>query len=126
MVGCDGGGGSGNAGNNGNITINSVSGVVIDGYLEGAEVCLDLNRNRVCDAGEPTATTDANGRFVLNTSGFDADGVRNAILFVTVPTTAKDDDDKGKTLAEAGKAAFNLMSPMAAFNLIDNAINTVW
>jgi len=46
----------------------TVSGTVADGYLVGAKVCLDKNYNDVCDADEPTAITDAAGRytFILN------------------------------------------------------------
>lgn len=33
----------------------------IDGYMVNAQVCLDLNLNKVCDAGEPTAYTTAGG-----------------------------------------------------------------
>ena len=34
---------------------------VIDAAIQGAVVCTDKNLNGVCDAGEPQATTDANG-----------------------------------------------------------------
>jgi len=34
---------------------------VVDGPIQGAVVCTDKNLNGVCDAGEPQATTDANG-----------------------------------------------------------------
>lgn len=43
----------------------SLSGVVLDGPLEAAKVCLDLNDNRACDADEPTATTDTAGAYTL-------------------------------------------------------------
>lgn len=42
-----------------------VSGKVVDGYIEGALVCFDTNSNLVCDSGEPSATSDANGQFTL-------------------------------------------------------------
>ncbi|WP_404713045.1 Ig-like domain-containing protein [Sphingomonas sp. MMS24-J13] len=42
-----------------------VSGVVADGYIAGAKVFIDANGNGKFDAGEPTATTDANGRFAF-------------------------------------------------------------
>ena len=35
---------------------------VIDGPIQGAVVCVDKNLNGVCEASEPQATTDANGR----------------------------------------------------------------
>jgi hypothetical protein len=37
------------------------------GYYQGAVVCNDANNNGRCDSGEPSATTDANGAFTLNT-----------------------------------------------------------
>ncbi|MGC4059921.1 MAG: hypothetical protein QM749_03330 [Aquabacterium sp.] len=44
----------------------SVSGRVINvGYLGNTKVCADINDNNVCDSGEPTATTDASGRYAL-------------------------------------------------------------
>jgi hypothetical protein len=61
LVGFAGSGDSGNAGNKVSTAINSISGVVIDGYIEGAEVCLAPNFNRVCDVEDPHATTDTNG-----------------------------------------------------------------
>jgi uncharacterized repeat protein (TIGR04052 family) len=52
------------------------SGVVSDGYIQGAIVCLDLAGDGVCDATDPQATTDANGAYTITTSE-------------TIPTTAK-------------------------------------
>ncbi|WP_375752878.1 hypothetical protein [Vibrio sp. HN007] len=40
-----------------------VSGLAIDGYVEGATAFLDYNFNDQWDEGEPTAKTDQNGRF---------------------------------------------------------------
>ena len=44
----------------------SISGVVLDGVLAGATVCLDLNDNRDCDATEPATTTTATGSYTLD------------------------------------------------------------
>ena len=49
----------------GSDTSNTVSGAAIDGYLYLATVCLDLNDNLKCDAGEPTTTTDIGGNYNL-------------------------------------------------------------
>lgn len=38
---------------------------VVDGAISKAKVCLDQNRNNACDAGEPTAITDASGKATL-------------------------------------------------------------
>jgi hypothetical protein len=50
---------------------NSVTGKVADGYLVGATVFLDKNGNYQLDAGEPSATTDANGVYTLNVDSAD-------------------------------------------------------
>lgn len=64
--------------------VRAISGKAIDGYLVGATVCLDLNANLACDAGEPTATTDANGTYTLPYAD-DASGKR--VLVQVTPAT---------------------------------------
>jgi Ca2+-binding RTX toxin-like protein len=44
----------------------SSRGVVIDGYIAGATVFFDANKNGILDANEPSATTTPNGEFELN------------------------------------------------------------
>ncbi|MET0349639.1 MAG: hypothetical protein ABW067_07610, partial [Rhizobacter sp.] len=46
-------------------TETSIEGVVFDGLLANATVCVDLNENRDCDAGEPTAQTSATGTYKI-------------------------------------------------------------
>jgi len=104
-------GGSGGASG----VLSTFSGVVVDGYIEGAKVCLDLNDNQACDANEPSATSKAGGSYSLDISGVDAEKLQAAHLLTFVPDSAKDADDGGKTLKEAGKQAFVLMAPVAAF-----------
>ncbi|TAG94907.1 MAG: hypothetical protein EAZ09_12470 [Oscillatoriales cyanobacterium] len=41
-------------------------GKVIDGYIAGAKVFLDANKNGVLDASEPSTTTDSNGGYKLD------------------------------------------------------------
>ncbi|UZF20933.1 hypothetical protein LG939_05545 [Ralstonia pseudosolanacearum] len=63
-----------------------LTGKAIDGYLAGATVCLDLNANNRCDAGEPSALTDSHGNFSLS-------GADNAVgkkLLVVVDGNTKD------------------------------------
>ncbi len=100
------------------------SGIVLDGYIEGATVCLDLNANQACDANEPTATSKAGGTYTLDVSGVDADKLKAAHLLTVVPEAAKDADDGGKTLKEAGKKAFNLLAPAAAFVNSDGSLKS--
>ncbi|MGQ0708325.1 MAG: hypothetical protein ACT4NV_01095 [Rhodoferax sp.] len=97
----------------------ALSGVVIDGPIQGATVCLDLNNNLACDTGEPSDTTKAKGAYALDIAGLSAAQLRNAHLFVSVPSTAMDEDDAGKTLEQAGKAAFNLLAPANTYVTAD-------
>ena len=65
------------------------TGVVADGPLQGATVCHDQNDNGACDAGEPTALSDADGKY-----RFDVDAAmagKHAVLAL-VPATAVDKD----------------------------------
>lgn len=66
----------------------TLSGAVVDGYITGATICLDLNANRACDAGEPSAVTGAQGAYSLTApAGVDLSTLH---LVVDVPTTATD------------------------------------
>ncbi len=108
LVACGGGGGGGGSssgGGSGSPTVNAISGAVIDGYIEGATVCLDINANGACDAGEPSATTDSNGQYTLDAGSANTTGLN---LIAEVPDTAKDSDDGGLTLAAAGKSAYTM------------------
>ena len=51
------------------VNIGSLSGVVVDGYVAGATVFLDNNRNGAFDPGEASAVTDGNGDFTLTAIG---------------------------------------------------------
>lgn len=50
----------------------TLEGRAIDGYLSNAYVCVDLNRNRICDSGEPSDTTDSVGNFSIQSPDSDA------------------------------------------------------
>jgi len=81
------GGGSGN-----NVYL---SGIVSDGYIKGAIVCLDKNKNKKCDTGEPTATTGAGGSYSLEVST--ADQARYPVIAV-VGADAIDEDNPGQPI----------------------------
>ncbi|MBV5276361.1 hypothetical protein JZU56_00505, partial [bacterium] len=49
-------------------TAGLLNGVAIDGYLQGSTVFLDVNNNGAQDTGEPSALTDASGRYTLDYS----------------------------------------------------------
>lgn len=94
VAGCGGGGG----GDSGPIAL---SGKVIDGYIGGATVCLDVNSNLRCDAGEPTATSAADGSYSLTYEG-SVDGMQ--ILAVVAPGAV---DSELGTITKA----FDLLAP---------------
>lgn len=120
-TGAGGGGGGGIGATSGSVS--SLSGKVIDGPIEGATVCLDINSSRTCDSGERTAVTARDGSYSLDISGLDNMLVAGGMLLVTIPETAKDADDNGKTMKEAGKPATIMMAPvyitMPAANIIN-------
>jgi hypothetical protein len=74
LYGC--GGGSSSAANNETpagvvVATTDVSLTVIDGPIENAQVCLDINNNSVCDANEPTGKTDATGKVTIKVNSAD-------------------------------------------------------
>ncbi|PIY28472.1 MAG: hypothetical protein CO105_06770 [Comamonadaceae bacterium CG_4_9_14_3_um_filter_60_33] len=106
LAACGGGGGSSSAGPSGpgNSSISSLSGVAVDGYLQGATVFLDLNKNGLQDTGEPSALTSATGQYTLDYSQ-----VSSAIEGLQIVVTGGVDTDTGNTFtgrltARASKA----------------------
>ena len=74
LYGC--GGSSSSATNNetpGGVVVatTDVSLTVIDGPIQNAQVCLDINNNSVCDANEPTGKTDATGKVTIKVNSTD-------------------------------------------------------
>ncbi|MDR8027946.1 hypothetical protein KPA93_32495 [Burkholderia cenocepacia] len=88
LAACGGGGDSGQPSAGGGATPTTptptITGKAIDGYLAGATVCLDLNNNGVCDAGEPSAITGATGQFAISYSG---DATGKTLLVQVTPAT---------------------------------------
>ena len=66
-----------------------ISGVVADGPLQGATACYDLNDNGACDTGEPSAATDADGKYSFSV---DAAAAGQHAVVAQVPATAIDKD----------------------------------
>lgn len=108
MAACGGGSGSSSG-------TSTLTGNVADGYLTGAKVCLDKNKNGVCDTGEPTTTTGSGGAYSL--SGLSDNDASAYPLLVEVPASAVDSDTGaavGKSFvlkAPAGKSGF--VSPIS-------------
>ena len=61
---CTGAGGSRSA----SVTVEgyrNTDGVVVDGYISGAEVCIDEDESWTCDSNENTTTSDNEGKFTI-------------------------------------------------------------
>ena len=61
---CSGAGGSGSA----SVSVEgyrNTDGVVVDGYISGAQVCIDENASWTCDGSESTTTSDNAGTFTI-------------------------------------------------------------
>lgn len=95
VVGC---GGSSSSSSSGSATV-ALSGVVADGYLSGAKVCLDKNDNGVCDSGEPSATTNASG--VYSISGLTSADSTGYPVIAEIPASAVDSDFPASTVGQA-------------------------
>ncbi|MGH6640989.1 MAG: lipase family protein [Polaromonas sp.] len=88
----------------------NLSGVVADGYLNGATVCLDLNNNVACDAGEPSATTTAGGKYSMAVPAIDMSGL--SLLAVAGTNTV--DEGLGGSLQSLGIRPYVLATPASA------------
>ncbi|WP_187376903.1 hypothetical protein [Vibrio mimicus] len=64
-----------------------------DGYLIGANACLDLNANKMCDRDEPSATTGENGQFTLQ--GLTPEQIAKGSLLIEVVAGQTKDADYG-------------------------------
>ncbi|MCL1039851.1 hypothetical protein L2750_22365 [Shewanella submarina] len=82
----------------------TLSGKVADGYLVGAKVCLDLNENKTCDDGEPSATSEAGGDFELEAT---QEQIDTYPLLVEV-TADVVDEDTGETVS----SPYSLTAPV--------------
>jgi hypothetical protein len=63
-ISCSGAGGSGSA----SVTVEGyreTDGVVVDGYISGAEVCIDKDESWACDSNENSTTSDNEGKFTI-------------------------------------------------------------
>jgi hypothetical protein len=116
LTACGGGGGGGLFGSS-----SVLSGLAVDGYVQGATVFLDINKNGVLDAGEPSAITDATGKYTLDYSA-----VNTSVTGLPIVVTGGIDTDTGNAFtgqlsARVDKATTGqVVSPLTS--LIDAVI----
>ena len=71
------------------VTESTLTGKVIDGYISGATVCLDLNNNYTCDPDEPSALSGAGGSYTFTYEGTIPEGIQ---ILADIPIGAVDED----------------------------------
>lgn len=87
LTGCGGGG----------VTGDPVSGRLIDGYIKGATVCLDINGDGACGADEPRGLTGEGGKWTLHApSGTD---LSKYSVVAEITAAAEDSDNPGVPMA---------------------------
>lgn len=117
LTACGGGGGGGGLFGSSSV----LSGLAVDGYVQGATVFLDINKNGVLDAGEPSSTTDATGKYTLDYSAVTA-----SVTGLPIVVTGGIDTDTGNAFtgqlsARVDKATTGqVVSPLTS--LIDAVI----
>jgi len=99
-----GSGGGGDGGGPATVERISFSGLVADGYLDSATVCLDINENKVCDAGEPSTTSGAGGAFTIADATQEQRDTYPLLVQVVVGTTI---DEDTKTTANPDGVVLN-------------------
>ncbi len=90
-----------------------MSGKVADGYLVGAKVCLDLNENKLCDDGEPSAISSAGGDFSITDAT--QEQIDSFPLLVEV-TAGVVDEDTGEAITQpytmTAPVGYEFVSPL--------------
>jgi hypothetical protein len=104
LTGCGGGGGGGGetAGGSTATNVATMAGAVIDGYIVGATVCLDLNNNYACDVTEPSAVSGVDGAYTFEVT---VDIPAGTQILADIPVGAVDQD-----LGPITKA-YNMLAP---------------
>ncbi|MCI9718754.1 hypothetical protein [Vibrio parahaemolyticus] len=87
LIGCGGGGSSSDK-----AITSQVQGKVIDGYVSGATVFLDLNNNGVQDSNEPSSISTDAGEYLLELTAEDQQCLDYVPIIVDVPVGAIDED----------------------------------
>lgn len=102
IAGCGGGGGANNS-------PADISGRVIDGYIKGATVFWDCNKNGIFDSGEESTTTGDDGIYKIKNKG--EDGCQ---LLAYVPSNAVDKDRP----FDVGRSAYTMRAVPGIYDLI--------
>ncbi|MEH0690796.1 hypothetical protein H4F17_17320 [Vibrio cholerae] len=89
----------------------AVSGKLIDGYISGAKMFMDLNFNSEHDEDEPYVITNSDGSFLFPKSVIDSQPCWKHVPIVAfVPVGAVDSDNPNNTIADAYTMTFPPLS----------------
>ncbi|KZW98285.1 hypothetical protein JL49_24305 [Pseudoalteromonas luteoviolacea] len=94
-------------------------GRVIDGYVQGATVWLDLNNNKIKDADEPSVISTDKGSYILELTEQQAKCASYVPTYVDVPVGAIDED-----LGEVTKP-YQMVLPPTLESLNDEALQHI-
>ncbi|MDX2320392.1 MAG: hypothetical protein QNK26_07315 [Moritella sp.] len=106
LAGCGGGGGSDSDSSSSGGVATTMSGKVIDGYITGATVYLDLNFNNQRDENEPFTVTKSEGDFDLTVPASYQKCSQYVPVVVDVPVGAVDSDAPNIPIDEAYSMVF--------------------
>lgn len=109
LAGCGGSGGGSEStpdSSTGEVATKAISGKVIDGYITGATVYLDLNFNNKLDANEPSTVTKGEGDFGLAVPATYQKCSQYVPVVVDVPVGAVDSDTPNTPIDEAYSMVF--------------------
>jgi len=113
MVGC-GGGDSSTSQSTSNNSQKTISGKVADGYLVGAKVCIDKNKDSICNNNEPFSISTAGGIYTIaNVTQLD---INSYPLLVEVNENVIDEDDNkkvGKAFVLSAPSGETFISPLS-------------
>jgi hypothetical protein len=87
--------------------LHSRQGRVVDGAIEGARVCLDVNRNGRCEAIEPQAMSDVDGTYQLAIPANSTD----PLVAEVIAGHSRDADNAGITV----EASYRMASPSQTY-----------
>ncbi|MFW6307936.1 MAG: hypothetical protein ACOC08_04770, partial [Campylobacterales bacterium] len=79
-----------------------ISGVVVDGYLKDAKVCIDRDNNGACTQDEPYAMSEDNGVFTIE--GFKSDIGQYNLIAEIIPGKTVDEDEPNEFFLDANYA----------------------
>jgi hypothetical protein len=108
LASCGGGGGDGGGSDSGPVQQEIITGRVIDGYIEGARVCIDLNGNGRCDGSEAQTLSSAAGEYQLTIPKGST-----AALIAEVIAGRSSDSDQAETTVDV---SYRMASPSRLYS----------